>query len=127
MVQPIEQFVDSRLRWGLFQFGVISGLEGAPSRGIPVEPTAQSVARRDFLQPEIDLCALARQPARPQPVHQYAEPVRRIRRLIDALDMQGPVGHFAAPPTSHRAQRTSPYTLARCPGTVTGILSSTTP
>ena len=53
-----------------------------------MEEPAQSIAGGDFLQPKIDLRALARQAARPQPIHQDADAVRRVRRLIDALDAQ---------------------------------------
>src|SRR5215472_6074601 len=73
MGQSLDQSIESRLRRGLCKFAVVSGLEAAPSRWIPMQPAAQRIARRDFLQPEIDLGALSRQTARPQPIHQYAE------------------------------------------------------
>ena len=59
-----------------------------------MEPAAQGVARCDFLQPEIDLRALPRQAAGPQPIHQYADAVRRIRQLLDAPNAQVLAGHF---------------------------------
>src|SRR6516164_1131923 len=67
--QSLDQVMKGRLRRSPFEFGVISGLEVAPSGGIPVQAAAQGVARCDLLQPEIDFRALSRQTARPQPIY----------------------------------------------------------
>ena len=66
-----------------------------------------------------DLRALPRQAPGPQPIHQHAGAVRRIRRLADALDVQVLAGHFR--PDLHKG-RISFYARARSCGNVTGIL-----
>src|ERR1700730_4919301 len=62
---------------------------------IAVEAAAQGVAPSYFLQPEIDLRPLARQTAGPQAIHQDADAVFRVRRLIDPFDPQRLSDHFA--------------------------------
>ena len=83
-----------RLRRLLFEFGVIGGLEVYPTRRVAVEAAAKRIARRDFLQPQVDLRPLPRQTAGPQAIHQDADAVFRVRRPIDAFDPQPLLGHF---------------------------------
>src|SRR5687767_3733606 len=68
------------------EFAAVAALEFAPSLGIVAEPFAQSRARRDLLQPEIDGGLLLREPARPETINEDAAAVVIRFRLVDALD-----------------------------------------
>ena len=48
-------------------------------------PLAQFGARRDILEPEINVRTRFGEAARPETLDQHTQPIARLRRLIDAL------------------------------------------
>src|SRR5581483_12106606 len=63
---------EPRHRLGLRrELASVTSAELVPLRGIVTEPLAQRRARRQFLEPEIDVRGILRHAARPQPVHQH--------------------------------------------------------
>src|SRR6516165_5216630 len=84
--QPIEQTLDCRLRRRLAEFGIIGGLEFFPTRRIAVKAAAQGVAGGNLLQPKVDPRLFPRQAAGPKAVHQDADAVIVVGRVVDAFD-----------------------------------------
>ena len=81
MGEPIEQVANRRLRCRLAELGIIGGFEFFPPRRVAVEEAAQSIARGNFLQPQVDPRPFPRQPARPQAIDQNTSAVPVVRGL----------------------------------------------
>ena len=86
--QPIEgiEIFGRRFSGKFFQ---ISLAEPDPCLGMGMKPFAESIGRRQILEPGMDTCRFLLQPARPQPVDQYSSAISAVRFLVDALDRDG--------------------------------------
>jgi len=85
MGEPIEQVANRRLRCRLAELGIIGGFEFFPARRVAVEEAAQSIARGNFLQPQVDPRPFPRQPARPQAIDQNTSAVPVVRGFVDSF------------------------------------------
>ncbi len=68
------------------QLGLVALAKLREFFGIVAVPFAQFIARRDLLEPEIDMRAFLREAARPEALHQHARPVALLRLIIHPLE-----------------------------------------
>src|ERR1700722_16770840 len=84
--QVPEQQLRGRLGGVALELGEIGFAELLPVVDPTVGLLAQLVARRDVLEPQVDLRLLLGKPARPQAIDQDAHAVTLGRRVVDALE-----------------------------------------
>lgn len=61
--------------------------KGVESRGIMGKPSSEVRARRDVLEPKIEVCSLPRNSSRSQPIDEHTAAIVWFRCGIDPLDM----------------------------------------
>src|SRR5208282_1169578 len=93
--QPVEQFPCRCFRHPALQFDEIGSAKRVPIIRLAVKALTQRVARRDVLEPQVNPRLILGNAARPKAVNQYACPVARVRRLVNALEHKR--GHFVLP------------------------------
>ena len=77
----------------ILQFLPITAFELNPPDGIVIEPSAKFRTWRDFLQPEVQGRTLLRNPARPEPLDEDANPVAPGGGVIHTFNLNHGTGY----------------------------------